>query len=1323
MHSYDLTQLDANSFEHMVNFLALGVLGNGVTGFATGPDGGKDGFLEGKATYPSSAECWDGTWYIQSKFHKPHLSTDQQKWLVKEVLKEIRAFEHSEKRRLPDNWIIATNIDPTGIPETGSYEKIKRIVKKFAPKMNVDIWGGRKILDFLSIHPNVAKTYGHFLTPGHVITKLYDSLHSENEEIKSLIDHLIVNQFNELSYTKLEQAGSGGDQRPKIYELFRDLPAAISGGDMYYIMESLVSASNNVQKLSVWNNFGDRWKIWAKNPMRARVLLFKGGPGQGKSTAGQYFSQIQRAAFILSDSGPVVTPIIKDIAIELKSEAEKYNFWPTVPRIPLFIELKDYANWYSKKEIDEPKNIVEYVCHRLRIKISFDINASILRRAFCFSSWFVNFDGLDEVPNDLKDQLAKEVIEFTNEVIPTLDADVLVLCTTRPQGYSGQFEDLGSSVMNLLPLPENIALECASAVVRYNRSVDEADESIMILKAAMQSDQVKELMTTPLQAHIMAVVVRDGGRPPEKRWELFNNFYFVMKRREGLKNFPDPRISILLREKEQLLKSIHERLGICLHARAESSDGAEAMLNKKEFRVLAEGITSMLIDGDINDTVDTLMEATIERLVFVNTPESSDSVRFDIRQLQEFFSAEFIHNAVDDTEFQKRFEIICGDAHWREVVHFILSALIYHKKLSALVIASSTLLQLDDNDSENHKIRAFKRKMGIGALLSLRLLEEGVLEQDKRIRNYFTRNLSPLWSMIEFDVINKISLINKEQSLNWVLGNMIDAFFEMDFSEHIIIGHLLSNMLPDTCDRIEEIKNRLKYAPVFYWESILCFYISGHFHYLGERKCQRWFFEFAIEMYFSNNTRDCYLLNNLHRFIYTALKWFDGLRSLSLDSDKIAIIKFIFDNGDYERNDAVGKDDYNKDIYCFITLIPPVSNNEEIEVDFNYLCFDDSMPINVLKSAVCFCKNKNKDNFKNFLVFIKNNDYCVDTIPSKVRNLIPLRFDSGFIREYVDTLLSFDDAEISAYLERGVGIDGLGIPTRFEAIVLNDSPFDKDKWSKLCENYPMLALRIVNADIPRLSEMNKVKDEYVEDFYYPILKIAKKNTNIFSGFFGLWGKLFKAFPEHEDSLRKKLILCPLQNIVGLEGVNNTEPYFTIDVEKEKVFIFHLARYLLDFESTKDYFNFHHYHLIHIEYNEDYVRKFGLDNDFLIETAFSNSEDVRVRAACLSLYMSQSFSDKKSIVNYFFENQLDELFFQLVTPETKGILMMAAFCFLCSIGNYDELLMGFLGRVSILIKDNFKLRMLIQNVYQRWRERSFAVVQKSNLLEDWLNYSY
>ena len=165
--SYELTKLDSSSFEHLVNQLALRELGAGLTGFAPGPDGGRDGYYEGEANYPSQAEHWKGRWYIQSKFHKPHLSKDPQKWLLDEIKTEIKAFQDPEsKRKWPDNWIIASNIDPSGTAMTGSYDKAQELVAKANKKLskNFHIWGGRKILDLLAFHPEISTFYKHFYT-------------------------------------------------------------------------------------------------------------------------------------------------------------------------------------------------------------------------------------------------------------------------------------------------------------------------------------------------------------------------------------------------------------------------------------------------------------------------------------------------------------------------------------------------------------------------------------------------------------------------------------------------------------------------------------------------------------------------------------------------------------------------------------------------------------------------------------------------------------------------------------------------------------------------------------------------------------------------------------------------------------------------------------------------------------------------------------------------------------------------------------------------------------------------------------------------------
>ena len=198
--SHDLTKLDFNSFEHLVNHLALCVLGAGHTGFGPGADGGRDGFFEGVAPYPSETNQWSGAWYIQSKFHKPHLSKNPQKWLLEKIKEEIKAFKDPEKNReWPDNWIIATNIDPSGVPMTGAFDKARAIVSKACPKLkkNFHIWGGSKIIKLLVLHPEVSKYYCHFLTPGHVLSSIFDHVKDAHAEVETIIRFLIIRQFKE----------------------------------------------------------------------------------------------------------------------------------------------------------------------------------------------------------------------------------------------------------------------------------------------------------------------------------------------------------------------------------------------------------------------------------------------------------------------------------------------------------------------------------------------------------------------------------------------------------------------------------------------------------------------------------------------------------------------------------------------------------------------------------------------------------------------------------------------------------------------------------------------------------------------------------------------------------------------------------------------------------------------------------------------------------------------------------------------------------------------------------------------------------------------
>jgi hypothetical protein len=558
-------------------------------------------FFEGVAPYPSETNQWSGIWYIQSKFHKPHLSKDPQKWLLEKIKEEIKAFKDPEKNReWPDNWIIATNIDPSGVPMTGAFDKARAIVSKACPKLkkNFHIWGGSKIIQLLVLQPEVSKYYRHFLTPGHVLSSIIDHVKDAHAEVETIIRFLINRQFKEHIYTKLDQAGAQMDARPGIHHLFIDLP--FRAGDYNldgFIIQFLVHASGRCHRLNAKQPDSKEWRYWNQHPSRARVWFIKGGPGQGKSTIGQYYCQIQRAFLILQENSTLVRPQDKTLAAEIKQIAEKNGFWPQEPRIPISIELRDYAQWFGQhNSLNQSHGILTYLADRISAGVEQPVLTGTLKRALGRRSWFVLFDGLDEVPHDVKDDVAQEVLKFIDDVSLECGSDLLAVCTSRPQGYAGQFSELDGPTIDLVNLSPEQALECAMPVITFNRSKVESKKTLTILKSAIESRSVQELMTTPLQSHIMAIVVRDGGRPPDRRWQLFNNFYQVIKRRETNRDLPDKKLAKLLREDDQLLKTVHNRLGFILHSRAETSSGAQTHLIRAEFKNLIENAVIQMIE-------------------------------------------------------------------------------------------------------------------------------------------------------------------------------------------------------------------------------------------------------------------------------------------------------------------------------------------------------------------------------------------------------------------------------------------------------------------------------------------------------------------------------------------------------------------------------------------------------------------------------------------------------------------------------------------------------------------------------------------------------
>lgn len=852
--SWDLAKVGSDAFEHLVNSLAIATLGAGATGFAPGSDGGRDGYFEGEAPYPSLTDRWRGVWYIQSKFHAPHLSKDPQKWLIGKVQEELKEFTRTDsQRKWPDNWIIATNIDPSGTPETGAFDKIRKLIEAVRPNLatRFSIWGGAKIMALLASHPQIAARYSHLLTPADLINQIMSQLSEDRANVDMVLQTLIVRKFKDQKRTKLEQAGSQSDVKPEIQQLFVDLPFSNREHNLRgEIMRTFRAAGDEPHVPQVGAQSGPEWRMWARNPRRANAWFLRGGPGNGKSTLGQYFCQIQRAALILSDA-EVGKRILKthanewDTAIDVRKAARKSDFWPIAPRIPLHVELKDYAHWYGNQG-DGPVGVLTFLANELSNLIEQPVSVGTLKRAIQGRRYVAVFDGLDEVPEDVKDAIAEEVKSFVTQTAVELSCDLLSLCTSRPQGYSGQFNDLECAMVDLLPLPLDIAIACATPVISFQRTPEDSQRAVDLLTSSARSPAIAELLKTPLQAHILAVIVRDGERPPDRRWKLYSRFYDVMRRREANRDLPDRKLARLLANDEKLLKTIHNRVGFRLHADAETSQGAETSLPRSEFLILATRTVAQMEEGNVEDKVAVLGKATTERLVLISTPENGSKLRFDIRQLQEFFAAECLYDSVKIDDLRTRIGFIAGDSHWREVTHFLLSSLIENNRSSELSVAIEQLRRLNDGDVEDDA--SLNRRAAGGALIAARLLSEGVMDQDRTVRQSFRETLAPMFGFANMARLVPLLTVHQENSHAWLMTFAIEKLRESAPSENIGAAIVLAHRLPNYHPRVAEVCHYLKSASPNYILAVVNSFARLH----GDRiQSPIWFQRLMLELLMS----------------------------------------------------------------------------------------------------------------------------------------------------------------------------------------------------------------------------------------------------------------------------------------------------------------------------------------------------------------------------------------------------------------------------------------------------------------------------------------
>ena len=292
-----------------------------------------------------------------------------------------------------------------------------------------------------------------------------------------------------------------------------------------------------------------------------------------------------------------------------------------------------------------------------------------LRRWLGAYPWLIILDGLDEVPpSSNRAEVMREIERFWQEVAQR-DADVMVVATTRPQGYNDDFSPDHYEHLYLLPLSRARALHYAERLteVKYGSEPERKARVLDRLRKACEGEATVRLMRSPLQVTIMTTLVDQIGEPPQERWRLFHEYYEVIYRRETERDIPASRI---LQQRKTEVNDIHRQAALLLQVESETAGRTEAWLPRDRFYTLVRAqLAAEEFEGEELETrTQEITEAALQRLVFL-VGLQSDRIGFEIRSFQEFMAAEALM-AGGDEDVQARLEAIAPIAHWRNVFLF-----------------------------------------------------------------------------------------------------------------------------------------------------------------------------------------------------------------------------------------------------------------------------------------------------------------------------------------------------------------------------------------------------------------------------------------------------------------------------------------------------------------------------------------------------------------------------------------------------------------------------------------------------------------------------
>lgn len=684
----DFQGFSPGSFEQLTCALAQHVFGPKVTFYGPGPDGGRDVTFRGKTKFARGTDdCpWEGYGVIQAKFKTKRAGTrEDQRWAVEQLNNELKQWHDAHYRNpKPDYFVFCTNVALTAAAG-GGRDRLEAILADQARALGLKdfaVWDANQIAGYIENSHEIRRRFICFFTPGDVLAEMAKRL-PQRADLDAVLTPFLCRELITDEDARLSQAGDRSDDRIKLADVFIDLPATDEAGlfpnEVYEeqgawpissLEELSIAASRKLDPLSLYEQAALEAVVELR--LYAR-FVFVGGPGSGKSTIGQFLAQMHRAALLDRRPTHRLEPRIRQIIDSIRHRCDQDLVpWPQTPRFPCRVELNAFAKWVDDRARQgSASTLSDYLRSEWsrNVTVTHDDLREWLRRM----PWILVLDGLDEVPAaSNRAEVVAAIEDFLGEA-RDIEADMLVVASTRPDGYSGELGGKEVRTLYLSPLPAETALDCARRYIdaRLPMQAEHRRKTLLeIVATAIDKPLTARLMTSPLQVTFMVIVIAANGQPSESRWQLFTDYYRIIYDRE-LQKAISP-VSEVLSRRRQDIDALHHRVGFILQYRAELSGGTQADMTIGEFEWIVE---RFLDEAGLHGTALTaerqaIVDAARLRLVIL-TSRTAGRLRFEVRSLQEYMAAACITN--DAASASQRLMAIAPSIYWRNTFLFAVN--------------------------------------------------------------------------------------------------------------------------------------------------------------------------------------------------------------------------------------------------------------------------------------------------------------------------------------------------------------------------------------------------------------------------------------------------------------------------------------------------------------------------------------------------------------------------------------------------------------------------------------------------------------------------